>query len=71
MMANLFVDVHQSKATLTLFLDSNCFLIASTVRGYALWQMLFSGLADSSTDSLCYALYDSRSFTFDKSIYEM
>jgi hypothetical protein len=50
MMANLFVDVHQSKATLTLFLDSNCFLIASTVRGYALWQMLFSGLADSSTD---------------------
>jgi len=41
--ANLFLDVHQSKAKLSIFLDGNCFVIASTVSVYFLQQMLLSG----------------------------
>jgi hypothetical protein len=63
--ANLFVDVHPSKAKLTLFLDSNCFLIATTVSLYSLRQMLLRALADSNTKSPRNALYERRSLRFD------
>jgi len=64
-MANLFVDVHPSKAKLTLFLDGYYFLIAFTVSEYSLRQMLIRVLADSRTRSLRSALYDRRSSRFD------
>jgi len=63
--ANLFVNVHPSKAKLTLFLDGNCFLIASTVSVYSLWLILLRVLADSNTNSLRNALYDGRNLRFD------
>jgi len=50
-MANLFVDIHPSKAKLTLFRTGNCFLIASTVSAYSFRQMLPSVVADGSTRS--------------------
>ena len=62
---NLFVDVHPSKAKLTLSVDGNCFLIASTVSVYSLWQILLRVLADGNTDSLRNALYDRHSSRFD------
>ena len=64
-MANLFVDVHPSKAKLTLFRDGNFFLIASTVSAYSVRQMLLRVVADGSTKSSRDALYDCRSSTFD------
>jgi hypothetical protein len=64
-MANLFVDVHPSKAKLTLFCIGNCFLIASTVSVYSLRQMLLRVVADGSTRSSRNALYDRRSSKFD------
>ena len=63
--ANLFVNVHPSNATLTLFLDSNCFLVASTVSMYSLWQILLRVLGDSNTNSLCNAFYDRCRVRFD------
>ena len=69
--ANLFVDVHPSKPKLTLFLDSTCFLIASTVSAYSLWQRLLRVLADGSTSSLVNALYDQCSLRFEIAIQEM
>jgi len=62
---NLFVDVHLSKAKLTLFLDGSCFLIASTVSVYSLWQTLPRVLADGITTLLRNALYDCRSSRLD------
>jgi len=38
-MASFFIDVHPSKAKLTLFHDGNYFLIAYTVSAYSLWQI--------------------------------
>jgi hypothetical protein len=64
-MANLFVDVHPSKAKLTLFHDGNCFLNASTVSAYSLRQMMLRVVADGSTRSSHNALYDRRSWRFD------
>jgi len=64
-MASLFIDVHLSKANLTLFLDGNCFLIASTVSEYSLRQMMLRVLADGSTSLLCNAFCDSRSSRFN------
>jgi len=64
-MANLFVDVHPSKAKLTLFRIGNCFLIASTVSAYCLRQMLLRVVADGSTRSSRNALYDRHSSRFD------
>jgi len=64
-MANLFVDVHLSKAKITLFLDGNWSLISSTVIEYSLRQMLLRGLADGCTSSLGNALYDRRSSWLD------
>jgi len=60
-MVNLFVDVHPSKAKLTLFRNGNCFLIASIVSEYSLRQMLLRVVADGSTRSSRNALYDLRS----------
>ena len=64
-MANLFVDVHPSKAKLTLFRDGNCFLIASTVSAYSLRQRLPRVVADGSTRSSRNTLYDRPSSRFD------
>ena len=62
---NLFLDVHPSNDKLTLFLDGNSFLIASTVSVYSLWQVLLRVLADGNTNLLCNALYECRSSMFD------
>jgi len=62
---NLFVDVHPSKAKLTLFVDGNCLLIASTVSVYSLRQILLRVLADGISNSLRNALYDRHSSRFD------
>jgi hypothetical protein len=63
--ANVFVDVHPSKAKLTVFLDGNCFLIASTVSVYSLQQILLRVLADGNTKSLCNPLYERHGSRFD------
>ena len=64
-MANLFVDVHLSKAKLTLFGDSNCFTIASMLSVDSLLQMLLQVEADSSTRSLRNALSPCHSSRLD------
>jgi len=64
-MHSLFVDVHPSKAKLTLFRDGNCFLIASTVSAYSLREMLQRVAADGSTRSSRNAVYNCRSSRFD------
>jgi len=64
-MAGLIVDIHPSKAELTLFHDRNWLLIASTVSAYSLRQMLLRVIADGSTRSSRDALSDHRSSTFD------
>ena len=51
-MANLYVDIHLSKSTLALFVESNCFLIASTASEYSLRQMLMTVPADVSTSKI-------------------
>jgi len=63
--ANSFVDVHLSKAKLTLFLDGNCFLIATTVSVYSIRQILIRVLAYGNSKSLRNALYDYRSPSID------
>jgi hypothetical protein len=70
-MASLFVDIHPSKAKLTLFLDGNCFLIASTVSVYSLQQILLRVLAHGNTNSLRNALYDRRCWRFDIEFHEI
>jgi hypothetical protein len=64
-MANLFVYVHPSKAKLTLFRNSNCFLIASTVSAYSLRQMLLRGIVAGTTMLSHNALDDHRSSRFE------
>jgi len=59
--ANMFIDIHLSKAKLSLFVDSNCFLIESAVSVYSLRQILLRVLADGNNNSLRNALYDHRS----------
>ena len=63
--ASLLVHVHPSKAKLTLFLDGNCFLVASTVSDYFLQQKLLRVLADGSSSLPGNALYDCHSSRFD------
>ena len=63
--ANLFVDVHPTKAKLTLFLDGSCFLIASIGSVYTLPRVLLRVLADGNTSSLWNALYDRCNLRFD------
>jgi hypothetical protein len=64
-MVSWFDDIHPFKDKLTLFLDGNCLLIASTVSVYSLRQMLLRVLADRNTNSLRNALYDRCSLRFD------
>jgi len=64
-MASLFVDIHPSKAKLTLFHIGNCFLISSTVSAYSLGQMLLRVVADGRTRSSRNDLNDRRSSRFD------
>jgi len=64
-MASLFVDVHLSKAKLTLFRIGNCFVITSTVSAYCLQQMLLRVVVDGRTRTLRNDLYDCRSSRFD------
>jgi hypothetical protein len=63
--ANLFINVHLSKAKLTLFLDGNCILIASTVSEYSLRQIVLMVQADGYTKSLGNALYEHFNSRFD------
>jgi len=70
-MASLFVDVHPSKAKLTLFRSGNCFLIGSTVSACSLQQMLLRVEADGRTGSPHNALYDRCSSRFDIAFHEM
>ena len=64
-MANLFLNVHLSKAKLTLFHDGNCFLFASRVSTYWIQQMFLRVVADGSTESLYNALHNHRSLRWD------
>jgi len=64
-MASLFVDVYPSKGKLTLFHNGNCFLIASTVSAYSLWQMLLRVVADGRTRLSRNALHIRCSTRFD------
>jgi len=64
-MANMVVDVHSADAKQTLFRDSNCFLIESTVNGYSLWQMWLKVVVYSSGRSLCDDLYDRHHSRFN------
>jgi len=63
-MASLFVEVHSSKAKLTLFRNGNCFLIASTLSAYSLRQLLLRVVADGRTRWSRNAFYDRRSSRF-------
>jgi len=69
--SNLFVDVHPSNAKLTLFLEGNCFLIASTLSEYSLWQMLLRVLVDGSTSLPRNALNEHLSSRFDIAFHGM
>jgi hypothetical protein len=64
-MHSLFIDVHPSKTKLTLSCHGNCFLIASPVSAYCLWQMLLRVEADGRTRLSCNALDDRRSSRFE------
>ena len=63
-LANLQVEVHPSKARLTIFLEGNCIFIASTVSVYCLQQLLQGELGAGSTNPLHNALYDHSSSRF-------
>jgi len=63
--ATLFIDVHWSNAKLTLFLDANCFLIASTITVLSLRQILLWVVADGNTNLFHNALYDRHRSRFD------
>lgn len=56
-MAIMFVHIHPSKAERTLLREGNCFVIASTVRTYSLWQMLLNLVAEIRNSLLSNALY--------------
>jgi len=64
-MASWSVDVHLSKAKLTLFLNYNCSLIASNVSDHSLQQMLIRVLLDGSMSLLPDAAYNHHSSSFD------
>jgi len=64
-LARVFVDVHSSKAKLTLFCEGNYFLIALSVSANSLQQMSRRVVVDSSTMSDHNDLYDCRSWRFD------
>jgi hypothetical protein len=63
--ASLFIDVHPSRATLTLCFVGNCFLIALMIKEYSLWQILLRVLVEGKIRSVRKALNDCRSERFD------
>jgi hypothetical protein len=63
--ANLFVDIHQYKAKLSLFLDGNWVFIAPSVSEYSLWQRLLQVLPDGRTSLQCNTLLDHCSSKID------
>jgi len=54
-----------------LIFDSDCFIFASTVSAYSLWQTLLRVLAPSSTRSSHNTLYDRCSSTFHVVFHEI
>jgi len=64
-MASMFVVVHLSKAILTVFRISNCFVIACTVSAYSLRQMLLRVVSDGRTRLSRHDIYDPLSSRFD------
>jgi len=64
-LANVLVDVYLLQVNLTLFLNANCILIASTVSEYTLQLMLLRVLVKGSTSSLHNPLYVRCSSRFD------
>jgi len=70
-MASLCGDVHPSKAILMFSCDGNFFVIASTVSGYSLLQMLLRVVAEGSSRSSRNALYDRTSSRFDLAFHGM
>ena len=62
---DMFLHVDSFKAKQTLFLDCNCFLIASTVSVYSLQEMMLLMLADGSTTLVRNASYDCCWSRFD------
>jgi hypothetical protein len=69
-MANLFSDFQMSIAKLTVLLDGNCFINASTVSGYSLWQKMLMVVVvvvmmDGSTSSIHPGLYDNHGSLLD------
>jgi len=64
-MASFSMDVHLSRAKLTLFRNGNCFPIAPTDSACSLWQMLREVVEEGSSRSLCNTLYDCHSSRFD------
>jgi len=64
-MASYLLDVHLSKAKLSLFHGGNCILIASMVAVYSHRQMLLRVVANSRTSVLGNAVSDYRSSRFD------
>jgi len=65
----VLVDVYPSKAKLALYHAGHCYLFASTVSAYSLWQMLRRVMEDGSTRSLRNAVYDCGSLRFDIAIH--
>jgi len=55
-MADLFIDVHLSKAQLTLFCDGNCSLNVATDNVYSLLRLSLMAVVDGSSSSLRNAL---------------
>jgi hypothetical protein len=64
-MASVFIDVHPSKAQLTLFRTGNCFLVTYTVSANSRQHMLLRVIADSRTRSSGNAVYNCQSSRFD------
>jgi len=63
-MADLFVEVHPSKAKLSLFRNGSWFFIVSTVGAYSLRQMLLRVVTDGRTRTSFNALDDRGSWKF-------
>jgi len=64
-LVSLLMPAGQKPARLPLFRDADCFLIASMVSAYSLWQRLLRVVADGSTRSSRYVICDRRSTRFD------
>jgi len=70
-MASVFIDVHPFKAKVSLFRNSNCFLVSSIVSAYTLRQMALRLVADWGTRSSRNAFYTRCSSRYDIMFYGM